>query len=71
MRSQAEIPAGSEEEVEIRAASVVVVAKIRKSMMKAHGKSPHCVQLDWWLWEMGEAKREMQPPHHTTRTIYY
>ncbi len=32
---------------------------------------PHAIQLDWWLWEVGERERHRHPPHHRTRTIYY
>lgn len=66
-----EIAAGSEEEIEIRAASIVVVERIQQLLLKYHGKAPHCIQLDWWLWESGEASRDDLPPHHRTKTIYY
>jgi hypothetical protein len=33
---------------------------------------PHAIQLDWYLWEVGEAQRtNSSTPHHRTLTVYY
>mmetsp|Transcript_160 Transcript_160/g.265 ORF Transcript_160/g.265 Transcript_160/m.265 type:complete len:323 (+) Transcript_160:123-1091(+) len=69
-----EIYPGSEEEVEIRAATIVAVHQLR-GLLQARlppGSPPLLsVCLDWWLWEQGEKKRTEHPLHHRTRTIYY
>ncbi|GIL83017.1 hypothetical protein Vretimale_8527 [Volvox reticuliferus] len=69
------IPAGSEEEVEIRACTVVAVERLREAIAhKFRGTGaqlPHAIQLDWWLWEIGEQNRQNHPPHHRTLTIFY
>jgi hypothetical protein len=67
-----ELLPGSEEEIEIRAATIVAVEKIRKAVgAKTSSGLPHAVHVDWWLWEYGEAMRTEHRPHHRTRTIYY
>ncbi|PNW81142.1 hypothetical protein CHLRE_07g344150v5 [Chlamydomonas reinhardtii] len=71
-----QIPAGSEEEVEIRACTVVAVEQLREAIAAkflgtAGAQLPHAIQLDWWLWELGERERKNHPPHHRTLTVYY
>ena len=70
-----ELPAGSEEEVEIRACTVQAVECIRAVLEDRCGRKdcplPHSVQLDWYLWEQGEQQRANSPPHHRTVTTYY
>jgi Potential Queuosine, Q, salvage protein family len=78
-----ELSAGGMEEVEIRAASVVAVERLRRAV---HSRAlalagsiqdatrltpPHALQVDWFLWTEGERQRERHPPHHRTRTIFY
>lgn len=76
------VPAGGSEEVEIRAATVSAVEALRDALQARWGPGvgssssvpvvlPHAVQLDWWLWETGEATRATDPPHHRTLTVYY
>ena len=63
---------GSEEEIEIRAATVVAVERMRKLVAAKTGTGlPPSVHIDWWLWEYGESMRSEHTPHHRTRTIYY
>ncbi|GAX86322.1 hypothetical protein CEUSTIGMA_g13734.t1, partial [Chlamydomonas eustigma] len=82
--SLTQISAGSEEECEIRAASVVAVQELRKAISRRFSASillssgeeklqsmPTAVQLDWWLWHQGERSRHSHPPHHRTMTIFY
>jgi hypothetical protein len=70
--AQEEIVPGSEEEIEIRAATIVALESIRKVVAAKTGKGlPPAVHVDWWLWEYGEAMRNEHRPHHRTRTIYY
>lgn len=65
-----ELPAGSAMEVEIRAATVQAVERLREALA-GHGRDLHSVELDWMLWQRGEAQRGELPPHHRTLTIYY
>lgn len=73
-----ELPPGSEEEIEIRAATVVAIERIRTAVGNKVGnglagkkKGPPSVHLDWALWEIGEAQRAQHRPHHRTLTVYY
>ena len=73
-----EITAGSEWEVEIRAASVMAVEQLRLAIFKGIRDVKEKektflapVQLDWWLWGAGEAVRATAPPHHRTLSIFY
>ena len=71
--ARAELPAGGEAEVEIRAATVQVVEALRAAV---HTACPSCppplaIHVDWMLWSLGEAARDKLPPHHRTRTAFY
>eukprot|EP00601_Ochromonadales_sp_CCMP2298_P004962 CAMPEP_0173190590 /NCGR_PEP_ID=MMETSP1141-20130122/12427_1 /TAXON_ID=483371 /ORGANISM="non described non described, Strain CCMP2298" /LENGTH=304 /DNA_ID=CAMNT_0014114711 /DNA_START=11 /DNA_END=922 /DNA_ORIENTATION=- len=48
--SLGEIPKDSEEEVEIRAATVIAVERLQKSLEK-HGRSLLSLEVDWLLWQ--------------------
>ena len=63
------IPAGSEEEVEIRAATIWACELLRRAMQK-HGYHITAAEIDLHLWHMGQQTAEMRP-YHRTRTIYY
>jgi hypothetical protein len=78
-----ELPSGSSEELEIRAASVLAVEQLKQAANKllsaqhqGHQQGSTAafqllsVQLDWWLWQEGERRRS-QDAHHKTWTIYY
>lgn len=65
---KAELQPGSEWEVEIRAASVVAVERLREAL---GWRSLTSIVLDWALWEMGEAERFTAPLHHRTKTVFY
>lgn len=65
-----ELPAGSEMEIELRAATVQAVERLRGALAE-HGRRMHSVEVDWVLWQRGESRREELPPHHRTLTIYY
>lgn len=83
MDQQQELPAGSEEELEIRGCSIEAVERLRAAVealnrdaaAAAEGTQPPApllsIQLDWWLWHQGEQARDTHPPHHRTWTIYY
>lgn len=57
--------------VEPPSAALDAEAREHRSGSEAAAVLPNSVQLDWWLWEQGEAKRASHPPHHRTLTIYY
>lgn len=64
------IPAGSIEEIEIRAATVAAVEKLRK-VLAAAGIGFNAHELDWMLWSMGQEDRFREKPYHRTETIFY
>jgi hypothetical protein len=68
-----EVASGSNEEVEIRAATIIAVERMRLALMNKHpGRSDKLlsIHLDWHLWTVGERTRE-EDRHHRTLTIYY
>lgn len=65
-----EIPVGSEQEQEIRACTVVAVDYLQKALL-ARGMTLLVIEVDWWLWQKGEAVKDTIAPHHRTLTIYY
>jgi hypothetical protein len=75
--AQQELPAGGAFEVEIRAATVEAVERIRGigrgGGAGAAAAALTSVELDWRLWNAGEAlQREGKlRPHHRTRSTFY
>eukprot|EP00753_Platysulcus_tardus_P006562 PLAT14300.1.p1 GENE.PLAT14300.1~~PLAT14300.1.p1 ORF type:complete len:339 (+),score=172.22 PLAT14300.1:31-1047(+) len=65
-----EIDSGSRWEVEIRAQTVAAVEQLRRKL-DAAGWPLFSVELDWLLWQLGEASLGSIGPHHRTRTIFY
>lgn len=65
-----EIPAGSPEEVEIRAATVWAVEEIARQL-RAAGRPLSPWQVDWALWNLGQRLPPDAPPYHRTRTTFY
>jgi hypothetical protein len=64
-----ELRAGEPAEVEIRAATVVAVERLREALA-ARGRELMSIQVDWILWDVGQALRPVSP-YHRTRTIFY
>jgi len=64
-----ELAAGSETEVEMRAASVQAVERMRQAAL-ASGKPATAWQIDWYLWKLARDP-SVTVEHHRTRTIYY
>jgi hypothetical protein len=64
-----ELEAGEPAEVEIRAATVVCVERLRDELAAA-GRALPAVEVDWMLWALSQ---ELYPvrPHHRTRTVFY
>jgi hypothetical protein len=80
VQARRELPPGCEQELEIRAATVVAVERLRAALqarcergqlaLPAGGRLLS-IYLDWLLWEIGEEARQRHPPHHRTLTCYY
>jgi hypothetical protein len=61
---------GSEYEIELRAATIQAVERLR-DRLAAQGRPLTALEIDWYLWQQAEARREQFKPHHRTLTIYY
>jgi len=64
------IPSGSEEEIEIRAATIGAVEKL-KELLLAKDIEVLAIELDWLLWEEGEKQKDEILPHHQTLSLFY
>lgn len=64
------IPAGSPEEVEIRAVALHAVERIVDALRET-GIPATSQQLDYLLWTRGQGKRYKSEPRHRTRSVYY
>jgi len=64
------IPAGSSEEIEIRAGAVHAVELIKRSICES-GQPVNSPQLDYFLWNRGQRSEYKAVPRHRTRTVYY
>jgi hypothetical protein len=64
------LPSGSDEEIEIRAATIWAVELLRLALaeLAVHRSA---VELDWLLWERGQTLPPDTRPYHLTRTVYY
>jgi hypothetical protein len=65
-----EIAAGSEPEVEIRAATVWAVELLRRALTQ-HEIARSASEIDYRLWSESQASTPDMRPYHRTRTIYY
>lgn len=65
-----EIPAGSPEEVEIRAATIAAVDEL-VVRLQSTGQRAAPWQIDWALWQLGQTLPSHAPPYHRTRTPFY
>ena len=66
-----EILFGSDEETEIRAATVMAVDRLQQALTQRGAAKLLVVELDWLLWQRGEAMKDGLLPHHRTLTVYY
>ena len=64
------IPAGSAEEVEIRASALHAVELIKNEIRKA-GQTTHSPGLDYFLWNRGQQPQYKAVPRHRTRCVFY
>jgi hypothetical protein len=64
------IPAGSMEEIEIRACALHAV-EVLKSEIVASGHQATAMGLDYLLWNRGQQPTYKSIPRHRTRTVFY
>jgi len=64
------LEAGGREEVEIRANTIWAVELIRRELARK-GLDLRAFEIDWVLWNMGQADAFRVKPYHRTVTIYY
>jgi hypothetical protein len=63
------IPAGSRDEMELRAATICAVEKLDGALLR-RGVDLYPFAVDWLLWN--SSKREkLSMPHHLTKTVFY
>jgi len=65
-----EVRAGSDEEVELRAATIMAVEHLRQEIA-TQGPSLISAEVDWILWCYGEERRDAIGPHHRCLSIFY
>jgi hypothetical protein len=70
INAEALIPAGSPEEVEIRACALHAVEQI-VAVLRAQGEPVTALGLDYLLWNRGQQPRYKAEPRHRTRSVYY
>ncbi len=63
------LPAGSVEEIEIRAGTIWACELLKRGMQQ-RGRSVTAADIDQRLWLLGQDAGEMKP-YHRTRTLYY
>ena len=64
------IPAGSAEEIEIRACALHAVERLKAALI-ASGYAITSMELDFLLWNRGQQPAYKSIPRHRTRTIFY
>src|SRR5207253_1490491 len=64
-----EIPATSDSEIELRAATIQAVHRMTQAVAD-RGMSVPAWQIDWYLWARSH-DTDVAVQHHRTRTIYY
>ncbi len=64
------IATGSDEEIEIRAATIWSVEYLRQALLE-RGTSLASYEIDWRLWELGQDMPGDVQPYHRTLTVFY
>jgi hypothetical protein len=64
------LQAGSDEEIEIRAATIWGVEWLRQALA-AQGRMLPASDIDWLLWQAGQELPTGTEPYHRTVTVYY
>lgn len=62
---------GSREEIEIRAATIVAVEKLKEAFRRQGAAKVTSVHVDHWLWSLGQRQAFRRRPYHRCRTIFY
>lgn len=62
---------GSAEEIEIRAATIQAVERMRQYLSSKKQQPIPAFKLDWWLWTLGQDDAVREKPYHRTRTVFY
>ena len=62
------LPAGSQQEVELRAATVQAVERL-VGLLQRLGRPLRAFEVDWMLW--GLSQGDLPFPHHRTLTVFY
>ena len=65
-----QIESGSEEEIEIRCATIYVCDIIREELQRL-GRDITSLELDWLLWNLSQDKSLKMKPYHKTLTHFY
>jgi len=65
-----QIPAGSKEEIEIRANTIYAVELMKKEL-KTKIPNITSIDIDSYLWLLGQKKSPTDKPYHRTLTIFY
>ncbi|MBQ7502047.1 queuosine salvage family protein [bacterium] len=64
------LPSGSREEIEIRVGMIWAAEEIRRELQNL--KAPKmAMELDWFLWNLGQQPLPKEKPYHRTRTVFY
>jgi hypothetical protein len=61
---------GSDEEIEIRAMTIHAVEALKKTLLKM-GREASSVEIDSWVWQLGQLDLFRRRPYHRCRTIFY
>jgi Potential Queuosine, Q, salvage protein family len=64
-----ELRPGEAAEVEIRAATVVAVERLREALAE-RGRDLRSIEVDWILWDLSQGLYPVRP-YHRTRTVFY
>jgi len=64
-----ELRPGEPAEVEIRAATVVAVERLREALA-GRGRRLRSIEVDWVLWDLSQGLFPVRP-YHRTRTVFY
>ena len=66
-----EIQCGCEEEIEIRACTIIAVEMLHHALCRLGVNNIIEIEIDWLLWQQGEKIKDDIAPHHRTLTIFY
>jgi len=70
IEGEEDIPAGSEQEIEIRACAVHAVELLVQELLR-QGRAATAMQLDYLLWNRGQTPHYKARRRHRTRTVFY